>query len=86
MYLCIDILPNRIESILSYLYYILICYSFYASVSGTDCTRRGECPGLSRDFFARVIPRSFQVLEGIRNETPLAVRRRGGSIQSFFNV
>ena len=35
MYLCIDILPNRIESILSCLSYILRCYSFHASVSGT---------------------------------------------------
>ena len=40
MYLCIDIFPNRIESILSCLSYILRCYSFHASVSGTGRAHR----------------------------------------------
>jgi len=47
MYLCIDILPNRIESILSCLSYILRCYSFHASVSGTGRAHRVERPELS---------------------------------------
>ena len=47
MYLCIDILPNRIESILSCLSYILRCYSFHASVPGTGRAHRVERPELS---------------------------------------
>ena len=47
MYICINILPNHIESILSCLSYILICYSFYASVSGTGRAHRVERPELS---------------------------------------
>ena len=46
MYLCIDILPNRIESILSCLSYILRCYSFHASVSGTGRTGGDKGAGL----------------------------------------
>ena len=48
MYLCIDILSNRIESILSCLSYILSCYSFHASVPGTGRGFRYDCPCLSR--------------------------------------
>ena len=47
MYLCIDILPNRIESILSWLSYILSCYSFHSSVPGTGRGCRRERPELS---------------------------------------
>ena len=51
MYLCIDILPNRIESILSCLSYILRCYSFHASVSGTGRGCRQPGTRLPGDVF-----------------------------------
>ena len=47
MYLCINILVNHIECILSWLTYILSCYSFHASVSGTGRAHRVERPELS---------------------------------------
>ena len=55
MYLCIDILLNRIESILLCLSYILSCYSFHASVPGTG--RGCRLPGarLPGTFSARRI-------------------------------
>ena len=51
MYLCIDIFPNRIESILSCLSYILRCYSFHASVSGTGRGCRQPGTRLPGDVF-----------------------------------
>ena len=53
MYLCIDILPNRIESILSCLSYILICYSFHASVPGTGRGYRQPSARLPGPVLAR---------------------------------
>ena len=54
MYLCIDILPNHIESILSCLSYILSCYFFHASVSGTGHAYRVERPELSGSVPPRI--------------------------------
>ena len=73
MCLCIDILPNRIESILSCLSYILRCYSFHASVSGTGRSCGVAGAGLPGHFPTRPrLPKKYP----LRKRDPCEHRAR----------